>query len=117
MNGRLGEKSILTQKTITDFTTYQYPNNNNRRGLGFDKPLLDYKAEDAYIAKSASPSSFGHSGYTGTFVWADPEADIIIVFLSNRVFPSRSHRNLYHLNIRPDLHQACYDFLLKLNSE
>ena len=116
-NGKIEENSILEKKTIKEFTAYQYPERNNRRGLGFDKPLLEYKAEDAYIAKSATASSFGHSGFTGTFVWADPEADILLVFLSNRVYPSRSHRMLYQLNIRPEIHQACYDFLLKLNSE
>jgi len=109
--GRVGEHSFLSQKTIEEFTSYQYPHNNNRRGLGFDKPLLEYDEAAAYIARSASESSFGHSGFTGTFVWADPKSDILIVFLSNRVYPYRSQRNLYKLNIRPQMHQACYDFL------
>lgn len=112
-NGKIGERTILSEKTIQDFTSYQYPEKMNRRGLGFDKPLLEYNADDAYIAKSASPSSFGHSGFTGTFVWVDPEKDILIVFLSNRVYPFRSQRNLYKLNIRPQMHQACYDYLSK----
>jgi beta-N-acetylhexosaminidase len=116
-NGTAGGNSILSKETIKEFTSYQYPEKNNRRGLGFDKPLLVYNADDAYIAKSASPSSFGHSGFTGTFVWADPEADILIIFLSNRVYPSRSHRKLYELNIRPKIHQTCYNFLLNFNSE
>jgi CubicO group peptidase (beta-lactamase class C family) len=86
--------------------------NNNRRGLGFDKPLLEYSAADSYVAHSASPSSFGHSGFTGTFVWADPEHDILLVFLSNRVYPTRDNRKLYSLDLRPRLHQAIYDALL-----
>ncbi|MEM9548769.1 MAG: serine hydrolase domain-containing protein [Bacteroidota bacterium] len=103
-------KSILSRDIIKEFTKYQYPGKMNRRGLGFDKPLLEYDTDAAYIAKSASPSSFGHSGFTGTFVWADPEEDILVVFLSNRVHPFRSQRKLYSLTIRPQIHQACYDF-------
>ncbi len=110
-NGSTDKTPILSPATIQEFTSYQYPEKMNRRGLGFDKPLLEYDADAAYIAKSASPSSFGHSGFTGTFVWADPDSDILIVFLSNRVYPYRSQRNLYKLNIRPQMHQACYDFL------
>ncbi|MDF1697678.1 MAG: serine hydrolase [Saprospiraceae bacterium] len=109
--GNVGGNSILNKQIVKEFTSYQYPENDNRRGLGFDKPLLDYDADAAYIAKSATASSFGHSGFTGTFVWADPDADILLVFLSNRVYPDRSHRNLYKLNIRPLMHQACYDYL------
>ena len=110
-NGKKGDLVFLKNKTIDEFTSYQYPEMNNRRGLGFDKPLLEYNSDASYIAKSASSSSFGHSGFTGTFVWADPKSDILIVFLSNRVYPFRSQRNLYKLNIRPNLHQLCYDYL------
>lgn len=113
-NGKVGDVSLLKEKTIAEFTSYQFPDLNNRRGLGFDKPLLEYDEEKSYIAKSASPSSFGHSGFTGTFVWADPKADILIVFLSNRVYPFRTQRNLYRLNIRPQIHQACYDHMSKI---
>lgn len=109
--GKYKGKQIISADAINEFTRYQYPENGNRRGLGFDKPLLEYVAEDSYIAKSASPGSFGHSGFTGTFVWADPENDILVVFLSNRVYPTRDNRKLYSLNIRPRLHQAIYDAL------
>lgn len=111
--GKTENGQILSEDVVKEFTSYQYPEKDNRRGLGFDKPLLEYDADAAYIAKSASPSSFGHSGFTGTFVWADPEADILLIFLSNRVYPDRSQRKLYSLNIRPSMHQACYDFLSK----
>ncbi|WP_372946531.1 serine hydrolase, partial [Muriicola sp.] len=56
--------------------------------------------------------SFGHSGFTGTFVWADPKYQLVYVFLSNRVYPTRTHRNLYELNIRTALHQLFYDHIL-----
>lgn len=109
--GKWNEHTFIGEKTVEEFTSYQFKSNNNRRGLGFDKPLLDYNAMEAYIAESATSSSFGHSGFTGTFVWADPQADILIVLLSNRVYPHRSQRNLYNLNIRPSLHQQCYEYL------
>ncbi|MEZ4933789.1 MAG: serine hydrolase [Saprospiraceae bacterium] len=64
---------------------------------------------ESYVAKNASPESFGHSGFTGTFVWADPKNSTVVVFLSNRVYPTRENRKLYTMNIRPRLHQAVYD--------
>ncbi len=110
--GELNGKRYISEQTIKEFTSYQYPDNDNRRGLGFDKPPLEYIDGESYIAKSASPSSFGHSGFTGTFVWADPEHDLLIIFLSNRVYPDRSQRKLYTMDIRPKLHQSLYDFLI-----
>ena len=102
---------LLRQSTISLFTTVQYPANENRRGLGFDKPLLDYNENIAYVAKSASPQSYGHAGFTGTMVWADPQTDLVFVFLSNRVYPTRDQKGLYHLNIRPRIHQLLYDYM------
>ena len=95
---------------MKEFARCQYCEEDNRRGLGFDKHMIDYDEGYSYVARSATPSSFGHSGFTGTFFWVDPEAEIIIVFLSNRVYPSRDRRGLYQLGIRPALHQAAYNF-------
>jgi CubicO group peptidase (beta-lactamase class C family) len=109
--GTYGGKRLLEEKTVKEFTKVQYPDNENRRGLGFDKPLLGNDTlalKDAYPAPQASPDSFGHSGFTGTFVWADPKNQLVFIFLSNRVYPSRSHRNLYELNIRTALHSVFY---------
>lgn len=111
--GQWNGQEIIAPSSIDEFTRYQYPDNDNRRGLGFDKPLLEYNESESYVARSASPSSYGHSGFTGTFVWADPENEILLIFLSNRVHPTRDNRKLYTLNIRPRLHQAIYDALLK----
>lgn len=102
---------FLKPQTIDLFTTAQYPNNDNRRGLGFDKPLLEYDSIRSSVAESASYRSYGHSGYTGTLVWADPENDLLFIFLSNRVYPSRANTNLYKLNVRPTIHQLLYDYL------
>jgi len=109
--GEWSGKQIIPTHAIREFTTYQYE--DNRRGLGFDKPLRVYDADLAYVAESASPTSYGHSGFTGTMVWADPDHDLVFVFLSNRVYPSRSHRHLYTLSLRPKLHQAVYDYILR----
>jgi len=107
--GTYGGKRFIAEESIQEFTKYQYPENENRRGLGFDKPLLEYDPAKSSVAKDASPSSYGHSGYTGTFVWVDPEYDLIYIFFSNRVFPTRDNRKIYELNIRPSIHQVIYD--------
>ncbi|MGB5203498.1 MAG: serine hydrolase [Eudoraea sp.] len=101
----------LSEATVKEFTKVQYPENDNRRGLGFDKPLLNNKnlsISEAYPAIDASMESFGHTGFTGTFIWADPINQLVFIFLSNRVYPTRDNRNLYELNIRPQLHQLFY---------
>lgn len=113
--GELDGYRYLKAETVKEFTRVQFPGNDNRRGLGFDKPLLDnadQELSEAYPAPAASPESFGHSGFTGTFVWADPKYQLVYVFLSNRVYPTRTHRNLYELNIRTALHQLFYDHIL-----
>ncbi len=107
-------KRYISEKTMKEFTRVQFPENENRRGLGFDKPYLDnasFELADAYPAPEASPQSFGHSGFTGTFVWADPENDLVYIFLSNRVYPTRENRNLYELNIRGAIQQVFYKAL------
>lgn len=117
--GAHGGKQILSKDVVEEFTMIQYPLNDNRRGLGFDKPLIGNDTlplSDAYPAPSASAKSFGHSGFTGTFVWADPEHQLTFIFLSNRVYPTRENRNLYDLNIRTKLHQLFYEAYVHKNS-
>lgn len=111
--GSYGGKQIIAKESIDEFTKYQFTENNNRRGLGFDKPLLEYDFAKSSVAKDASPSSYGHSGYTGTFVWVDPEYDLIYIFFSNRVFPTRNNRKIYEMNVRPNIHQVIYDSIKK----
>ncbi len=110
--GYFGGTRYISEKTMTEFTRVQYPENNNRRGVGFDKPLIDNaknRLRDAYPAVSSSKNSFGHSGYTGTFAWADPDNGLLFIFMSNRVFPTRENQKLYRFNIRTAMHQAIYD--------
>tara|TARA_R110002051_G_scaffold180913_4_gene250430 strand:+ start:15195 stop:16517 length:1323 start_codon:yes stop_codon:yes gene_type:complete len=110
-NGLYAGKRYISENTIQEFTKVQYPKNDNRRGLGFDKPYLEnntFKIADAYPAPEVSASSFGHSGFTGTFVWADPEHQLVYIFLSNRVYPTRDNRAIYDLNIRSSIQQIFY---------
>ena len=109
--GSLNGKQYFLPSTLKEFTKVQYAANENRRGLGFDKPIIGndtLSIKEAYPAPQVSAESFGHAGFTGTFVWADPEHEMVFIFLSNRVYPSRTHRNIYNLNIRPKLQQVFY---------
>lgn len=110
--GTYAGKQYLKPSTIEEFTRCQFPENKNRRGLGFDKPVLDLK-EASINSKSASASSYGHSGFTGTFFWTDPEENLIYIFLSNRVYPDPGNKKISTLSIRPDIHQAIYDAIAK----
>jgi CubicO group peptidase (beta-lactamase class C family) len=83
-------------------------NSTNRRGLLFDKPETDLR-KPSPACRSASASAFGHQGFTGTCVWADPEYDLVYVFLSNRVHPDASNDKLAKMNVRTDIQQAIYD--------
>ncbi len=110
--GYYAGKHYINRETINEFTRCQFCEEGNRRGLGFDKPFINNsskKLADAYPAPSTSAESFGHSGFTGTFVWVDPANGLIFIFLSNRVYPTRANNKIVELNIRPTLHQIFYD--------
>jgi CubicO group peptidase (beta-lactamase class C family) len=109
--GSYGGEQIIPEEVLRQYTSYQFPDEKNRRGLGFDKPLLDEKDGTAgdYPCPGATPSSFGHSGFTGTFVWVDPEKEITYVFLSNRVYPTRENNLLSEMDIRTSILQGIYD--------
>jgi CubicO group peptidase (beta-lactamase class C family) len=113
--GSYGGEQIIQEEVLREYSSYQFPELEIRRGLGFDKPLLnenDGTPED-YPCPGAPPSSFGHSGFTGTFVWADPENEISYVFLSNRVHTTRTNQLLYEMNIRTNILQSVYDSILE----
>lgn len=107
--GDYGGEHYIDKSTLEEFTAVQFPNNDNRRGLGFDKPNLEYKGADNNTAKDASSLSFGHTGFTGTMVWMDPSENLLYVFLSNRVLPTRDNGRLYDLNTRTQIQQVLYD--------
>jgi beta-N-acetylhexosaminidase len=111
--GMYGGRKYLNDSTINKFTACTYCNNGNRRGLGFDKPEPDPKKINP-CSKYASPSSFGHSGFTGTLVWSDPQYGLIYVFLSNRIHPDQFNTKLTEMNLRTNIQDVIYQALLDL---
>lgn len=109
--GTYGGKQYVSEAAMKEFTRVQFPQNNNRRGLIFDKPSLNLdslKPADAYPCPEVSPESFGHSGFTGTWVWMDPKCGLMYVFLSNRVYPTRNNNLISELNVRTEILSAVY---------
>ncbi len=112
--GYYGGKQYISSATIKEFTKVQFLNSSNHRALGFDKPTPTISGQkNMFPAADASPESYGHTGFTGTFTWMDPENQLLFIFLSNRVYPSRSHSAISDLNIRPAMHQAIYNAIRK----
>lgn len=103
--GTYGGRRILSDETVRMFTTVK--SSTCRRGLGFDKPDVDNPKASPTPAE-ASPSTFGHIGFTGTCFWIDPDSQLIYIFLCNRVNPTRDNPAFSRLNIRPALLSAIY---------
>jgi len=108
--GVYGGEQFILPNTIREFTRVQFAGNQNRRGLGFDKPSINPKQESP-ASESASPLSYGHSGFTGTFAWVDPTVNLVVVFLSNRTFPYTSNRKINTLDVRRNIQEAVYNAL------
>jgi beta-N-acetylhexosaminidase len=110
--GNYGGDQLIRSDIMKEYTRVQFPENKNRRGLGFDKPIVDtsgIKQQDIYPTWGASPESFGHSGFTGTFVWIDPKYEISFIFFCNSVYPTRNNKLLTDLNLRTEILQVLYD--------
>ncbi len=112
--GTYGGKRILSQDVVHLFT--QRVPEDTRRGLGFDlkelAPSTSYPRRKENMSPLASDSTFGHLGFTGTCVWADPDKDLIYIFLSNRTYPSMHNGKLNRANIRPRIQSVIYKALL-----
>ena len=108
-NGYYGGKRYLKSATVKKFNKRYYEDKKIRRGLGFDKPQLDPEVEST--CGCVSDESFGHSGFTGTYTWADPKSRIVYVFLSNRVYPTMENNGLITENIRTKIQQIIQDAL------
>jgi CubicO group peptidase (beta-lactamase class C family) len=102
-SGVYGGERYISEATAKLFTQTQSP--VSRRGLGFDKP------DNKHTSLMASSHSFGHTGYTGTCFWIDPDNKLIYIFLSNRVYPSRRRTKLMELNIRARIQDIIYESL------
>ena len=97
---------FLKPETIKTFTSYQYA--NSRRGIGFDKPEHNARKVNP-VSDHASGQCFGHSGFTGTQMWADPQSGIVYVFLSNRVYPSADNKKLVTMSVRSNIMDVIYE--------
>lgn len=99
----------LKPETVRYFTKAPFAaSNDNRRGIGFDKLPINKKGS-CTASKSGSMRGYGHTGFTGTFVWADPSNNTIIIFLSNRVYPDAEPNTLVKTGIRTTLHDIIYE--------
>jgi beta-glucosidase-like glycosyl hydrolase/CubicO group peptidase (beta-lactamase class C family) len=108
--GTFNGERYLKKETIDFFTAYH--SDVSRRGYGFDKPEKDNATrKEPYPSALASPQTFGHTGFTGTCVWVDPKADLVYIFLSNRVYNTRANNLLGQLNIRGRIQDAIYKAL------
>ena len=104
--GTYGGHEYLYSSTLDKFNTCYYCEQENRRGVGFDKPQLK---EVGPTCGCVSMTSFGHSGFTGTYAWADPEEEIIYIFLSNRTYPDATNRKLIKEDIRTKIQSLIYE--------
>tara|TARA_R110002051_G_scaffold303610_1_gene372579 strand:- start:34174 stop:37083 length:2910 start_codon:yes stop_codon:yes gene_type:complete len=107
--GYYGGTKFFDSRTVKKFNTCYFCENNVRRGVGFDKPQLEHSGP---TCGCVSRKSFGHSGFTGTYTWADPEEEIVYVFLSNRTYPSASNTLLVKSGLRTRIQQVIYDSIL-----
>ncbi len=96
------------QPTTVPFFSRLY-DDSHHRGLGWDKPPVD--GNSAFISPQASVNSFGHTGFTGTMVWADPEEDLLFVFLSNRINPDAENASINAQRIRRKIQDVIYTSL------
>ncbi len=107
--GYYGGKSYFKPETVNEFNTCNYCDDDVRRGVGFDKPQLKGSGP---TCGCVGKRSFGHSGFTGAYTWADPEQEIVYVFLSNRVHPDAANRFLIKESIRTNIQQIIYDSII-----
>ncbi|RAR75393.1 glycoside hydrolase family 3 N-terminal domain-containing protein [Flavobacterium aciduliphilum] len=108
--GDYGGVRYFSSSTFDAFNTCYYCSEGNRRGLGFDKPQL---GKEGPTCGCVSKQSFGHTGFTGTMAWADPETEIVYIFLSNRTYPdSNAPNTLSKENIREDIQKIIQEAIL-----
>lgn len=106
--GHYGGEHYLTDTVIKEFIKCQFCEENNRRGAGFDRPA---SVGVGPTCNCVSYQSFGHTGFTGTMAWADPDENLVYIFLSNRVYPDAENKKIIEMGIRTKIQQAIYDSL------
>ncbi len=107
-NGTYGGQRFVTETSVSFFTQASFTFNDNRRGITFDKP--EYRRNHIGPTFWGIPlESYGHSGFTGTYLWCDPESEIMYIFLSNRIHPDASNLKLIRDDIRTRIHKVFYE--------
>ncbi len=104
--GNYGGHKYIKTETVSEFTRCHYCE-KNRRAVGFDKPEMDY-SKDGPTCQCISEKSFGHTGFTGTLAWADPNKKLVYVFLSNRIHPDATNKKLIMMNVRTAIMETIY---------
>ena len=108
-DGSYADRQYFRPQTIKEYTKCQFYQDKNRRGAGFDKPSFPDQEGGPTCKQCVSFSSFGHSGFTGTLAWVDPESEMVFVFLSNRIHPKANNKKLLDLDIRTNIMQVISD--------
>ena len=111
--GSYGGKQYIKPETIKLFSTCQFCP-NNRRALGFDKPLMPHQNAGP-TCDLVSGKSYGHTGFTGTYAWVDPDNGILYIFLSNRINPDMENKKLIKMGIRTKIQEVIYEAIDKVN--
>jgi beta-glucosidase-like glycosyl hydrolase/CubicO group peptidase (beta-lactamase class C family) len=109
--GHYGGEFFFAPQTFQLFNTRPNPKNDNRRAIGWDKPLMPNQSGDGPTSELCPQSVFGHTGFTGTCAWADPDNEMIYVFLSNRTFPTALNRKLSRESYRTLIQDCIYQAL------
>jgi CubicO group peptidase (beta-lactamase class C family) len=109
--GIYGGRRFIDSTTLATYTSCYNCEGDNRRGLGFDRPVTE-EDEAGPACDDASALSYGHSGFTGTIAWVDPAYGLVYIFLSNRIHPDQGNSLLIEENIRTRLQQVIYDALI-----
>jgi len=107
--GYYNGQQFFSPATFDQFNQCYYCAEENRRGVGLDKPQT---GGGGMTFQGISMESFGHAGFTGTYAWADPTTGIVFVFLSNRTFPNMENRKLIDHSIRTRMLKLVYDAIL-----
>jgi CubicO group peptidase (beta-lactamase class C family) len=103
-DGYYGGRQYIKPETVAKFN--QRPFRSNRRGLGWDKPVI--KGDGGLTSNYAPSQVFGHTGFTGTCAWADPKNNLVYVFLSNRVYPYAENKRLQRADVRENIQTVIY---------
>ncbi|PKQ64927.1 hypothetical protein BZG02_03510 [Labilibaculum filiforme] len=111
--GSYGGETFISAETIKKFTSRAYPNSDNRRGIGFDKPFYNTNENGGPTCKEASELSYGHTGFTGTMIWVDPKYNLLYIFLSNRICPDESNTKLIEMDVRTKIQKQIYKSIIQ----